>query len=171
MKSTADIVNEAQRILCEHLQPSRLKDLSPNAQNTDTLKKLVELFDNPVTLAIQARETDPEAQFMDAWNNYVEKVTYPINIEKGFFAPDRIVLVGDQISLMHSEISEGYEAHRKGLKDDKLPQYDGLPVELGDCVIRIMNFCRYFKHDIASMIVQKTRFNRGRPYMHGGKSC
>lgn len=48
---------------------------------------------------------------------------------------------GGLISLMHSEVSEGMEAHRKNERmDDKLPHRKGLEVELADALIRIGDF-------------------------------
>jgi len=47
--------------------------------------------------------------------------------------------VGEMIALMHSELSEALEAHRKNLKDDHLPEFDGVDVELVDCIIRAMD--------------------------------
>jgi hypothetical protein len=44
------------------------------------------------------------------------------------------------ISLVHSEISEAVEADRKDLDDDKLPEYKGVPVELADTAIRILDW-------------------------------
>lgn len=52
--------------------------------------------------------------------------------------PDRNY--GDLTSLFHSEISEAYEHHRKGSKDDHLPQYDGKVVELMDLLIRVFDY-------------------------------
>jgi hypothetical protein len=47
---------------------------------------------------------------------------------------------GQLIALMHSEVSEGLEADRKSLMDDKLPHRKGLEVELGDLFIRMGDF-------------------------------
>lgn len=47
--------------------------------------------------------------------------------------------VGEMIALMHSELSEALEAHRKNLMDDKLPHFHGIDVELIDCIIRAMD--------------------------------
>jgi hypothetical protein len=44
--------------------------------------------------------------------------------------------MGELLCLVHSEISEAMEGHRKNLKDDKLPQYPMLLVELVDALIR-----------------------------------
>lgn len=44
-------------------------------------------------------------------------------------------------SLIHSELSEALEAHRKGDRmDDKLPHRRGVEVELADCSIRLFDF-------------------------------
>jgi len=45
---------------------------------------------------------------------------------------------GEVVALMHSELSEALEAHRKGLMDDKLPHRSGVEVEFADCIIRIL---------------------------------
>lgn len=52
--------------------------------------------------------------------------------------PDRNF--GDICSLMHSEISEAYEAHRKDSPDDHLPGYPGKIVELADLAIRLFDW-------------------------------
>ena len=166
MHSPACLVKRAQEILTGYLaSPS---DESDRAAQT-ALADLIALLDSEQEREIMRRAADPAAQFVAAWNAYVDGVTYPINVSKGFFAPGRVVQVGDQIALMHSELSEGYEAWRKGLNDDKLTTRSGLEVELGDCVIRIMNFARHFQFDVPTAIIEKTAFNAGRPYMHGDK--
>lgn len=48
---------------------------------------------------------------------------------------------GDICSLVHSEISEAYEAHRKKDRmDDHLPKYRGKVVEFNDALIRLFDF-------------------------------
>lgn len=46
---------------------------------------------------------------------------------------------GEVVALMHSELSEALEAHRKSLMDDKLPDRPGIEVEFADCIIRILD--------------------------------
>jgi hypothetical protein len=60
------------------------------------------------------------------------------NIKTGeeYIERDRM---GERLCLIHSEVSEALEAHRKGLMDDKLPQYCGVVVELDDVLIRTFN--------------------------------
>lgn len=47
--------------------------------------------------------------------------------------------VGEMLCLIHSEISEAMEGHRKRLMDDKLPHRPMLKVELIDAMIRIFD--------------------------------
>lgn len=49
------------------------------------------------------------------------------------------------ICLAHSEISEAYEAKKRGkVYDNYIPEHEALYVELGDCIIRICDFCEHF---------------------------
>lgn len=76
---------------------------------------------------------------------------------------------GEMIALMHSELSEGLEALRKGLADDKLVNRPGIEVELADTVIRIMDYGAARGLDVSGAIVEKLRLNLTRGYRHGGK--
>lgn len=69
---------------------------------------------------------------------------------------------GEVVALMHSELSEALEAHRKNLMDDKLPHRSGMEVELADCVIRIFDTAAALGLDVAGALIEKNRFNRDR---------
>lgn len=47
--------------------------------------------------------------------------------------------VGELLCLVHSEISEALEGHRKNLMDDHLPKRKMIEVELADAIIRIFD--------------------------------
>jgi len=76
-------------------------------------------------------------------------------------------LVPEKLCLIHSEVSEALEAHRKGLMDDKLPHRLGIEVELGDALIRIFDLAGRLQKemtnfDLASGTIEKIGYNADR---------
>jgi NTP pyrophosphatase (non-canonical NTP hydrolase) len=106
---------------------------------------------------------------------------------------------GDIIALCHSELSEALEEHRNGHKPTEVyyscvnlgcvlndsgrcnkhleksaecykePKLEGIPIELADCIIRILDYCGKEGIDIEEAISIKHEYNKTRPYKHGGK--
>lgn len=75
---------------------------------------------------------------------------------------------GELIALMHSELSEGLEAMRKGNPpSEHIPDFSGLEEEMADTVIRIMDFCSEFNLRLGDAILVKMGFNANRPHKHG----
>lgn len=70
--------------------------------------------------------------------------------------------VGEMLALVHSEISEGLEGHRKDLMDDKLPHRKMLEVELADAVIRICDLAGACGFMLGDTIFEKVAFNMKR---------
>ena len=70
--------------------------------------------------------------------------------------------VGELLCLVHSEISEAMEGHRKLLMDDKLPNRTMLEVELADAVVRIFDMAGGLGLDVAGAISEKLLFNAQR---------
>ena len=72
-------------------------------------------------------------------------------------------LVAQKLCLIHSEVSEAMEGHRKGLADDKLPHRPAIEVELADAVIRIADLAGALGLDLGGAIAEKMEYNRKRP--------
>lgn len=70
--------------------------------------------------------------------------------------------VGELLCLIHSEISEAMEGHRKNLNDTHLTNRKMLEVELADAVIRIMDMAGGFDMDIGGAIAEKLKYNQSR---------
>lgn len=78
----------------------------------------------------------------------------------GELLPDRNK--GEMFALVHSEISEAFEAMRKDRMDDHLPNRSGVEVELADAIIRILDYCSNYNLDIGGAVVEKLLYNRVR---------
>lgn len=68
----------------------------------------------------------------------------------------------EKLLLIHSEVSEACEAHRKNLVDDKLPHRHGVEVELADAVIRIFDLAGALDMDVVGAMQEKLIFNQTR---------
>jgi hypothetical protein len=78
---------------------------------------------------------------------------------KGYPKIQPLKNVGELLCLVHSEVSEAMEGHRKLLMDDKLPHRTMLEVELADAVIRIFDMSGGLGLDVASAIAEKLVYN------------
>lgn len=80
---------------------------------------------------------------------------------------------GEQIALMHSELSEALEDYRNNLEINEIyfegDKPCGIPIELADCIIRIFDTCGKYDINLQEAIIKKMSYNEKRPYKHGGK--
>lgn len=67
--------------------------------------------------------------------------------------------VAEMLCLIHSEISEALEGHRKRKMDDHLPNRKSIEVELADALIRICDLAGYLQLDLGGAVDDKMAYN------------
>lgn len=71
-------------------------------------------------------------------------------------------MVPQKLLLIHTEISEATEGHRKGIKDAHLPERDATEVELADALIRIFDLGGALGYDLGAAMAEKMAYNAQR---------
>lgn len=81
------------------------------------------------------------------------------DLESGTSLIEAPRIVEQKLCLIHSEVSEALEGHRKNLMDDKLPHRKMLEVELADAIIRICDLAGAMSLDLGGAIAEKLQYN------------
>ncbi len=80
--------------------------------------------------------------------------------EKGFGTKPEDINVAEKLVLVHSEVSEAFEAYRHKNIDGK----DGFKEELGDVIQRVLHICGIFDIDIEVEVLKKLDSNKDRDW-------
>lgn len=109
------------------------------------------------------------SQLADALADAQERV-YAVNVDNGWFEDDRTV--GDDIALLHSEVSEMLEAFREGGLGDLTVglKPEGFGSEAADVLVRLLDTCKRRGINLAWEFERKLAYNKTRGYKHGGKT-
>lgn len=103
--------------------------------------------------------------------NELRDKAYQNAVDHGFYDAGRPT-VADYCANLHGEVSELWEAHRKGkLLDqcDKPVPLNCLEEELADIIIRCCDMAGAMQVDLDRAVAEKMAFNATRSYRHGGK--
>jgi len=94
-----------------------------------------------------------------------------VNAENGWF--DKTRTFGEDVALLHSEVSEMLEAFREMDMVDTL-EPSGKPIGVGseaaDILIRLLDTCYRYGIDLEKQFHIKMNYNKTRGYRHGGKA-
>jgi len=111
-------------------------------------------------------------RYMAASVNALVDVCHGASLEAGWYQFEvditdlhknrKIVPVPEKLVLIHSEISEAMEGHRKDLMDDHLPHRKMMEVELADAMIRICDLAGALDFDLGGAIIEKMAYNKDR---------
>lgn len=94
------------------------------------------------------------------------------SVRKGW-DPDPGRTFGDEIALLHSEVSEALEAYRDWkLEDPTVPggKPEGVASEFADVLIRLLHYSAVHGFDLEAEYERKMAYNEGRPWRHGGRT-
>lgn len=112
----------------------------------------------------------------NGWLATAQRTVTDINKANGWFESDRTF--GDDIALLHSEVSEALEAYRtdgvadatlNNHNDSRLPKPEGVGSEFADVLVRLLDSCERWGIDLEYEFNRKLQYNATRGHRHGGK--
>jgi NTP pyrophosphatase (non-canonical NTP hydrolase) len=121
-------------------------------------------LDTAVAKAIEVTKANYLAELMEE--------AYQVAVSKGWEEDAETRSFGDETALLHSEISEAFEAYRRRGFDyweGENGKPEGVGPEFADEFIRLLHYCRCHGFDLQFEYDRKTAYNRTRAHRHGGK--
>lgn len=106
--------------------------------------------------------------------NAMARVVWETACSRGWHpGPPPINDIPRHLMNVHTEVSELWEAYRRGTLDAP-SEHEGLNLsqfeeELADIIIRALDLGQMYGIDLKRAVGMKDQFNRQRPYRHGGK--
>ena len=155
-----------QQYLCEDYTMVPEEDLNRwKQENEEGIEALEE--------ALRTMKEHKEAQTITGINQVAREI-HENAVEHGWWDEERGF--PEVIALIHSEVSEALEEYRNHREPTEIyigdkGKPEGIPYELADVIIRILDYCGYAGIDIDAAITEKHEYNKTRPYRHGGKVC
>lgn len=149
-----------------------------------TNEQILEVLGFAVTSTDQLCDRIRSLFGQDVEANYLAKLQAEIreiNVDNGWYDGSERPF-GDDVALLHSEVSEMYEAYRNVLFEDitancpcdgEDPNHvckpEGVGSEAADVLVRLLDTCERHEIDLFFEVTRKLAFNRTRGYRHGGK--
>lgn len=106
--------------------------------------------------------------------NELAQFVYRNSIDKGFYELDKVRDFDGMLANVHGEVSEALQEWRNGRgmtetyhNEDFKPE--GIPSELADIIIRVLDICAHFDINIEEAVWHKVSYNLNRPYRHGNR--
>lgn len=107
----------------------------------------------------------------------LQKIFHQTAVDHGFYDDIQKVpneyYIASKLALISSEVSEALEDVRKGnmaFVVDKNGKPTGLPSELADVIIRVLDLSEHLAIDMDAVLIAKHNYNKTRSYRHGDKT-
>lgn len=149
---------------------------NPYDRTLDDAKALVALREREIESYRSSGEVPSRALMGDALTAYTglshaQSLCHALAARSGWWTnlntgetidPHDPLVFAQKIALIHSEVSEAMEGHRKSLMDDHLPHRRMVEAELADVLLRVFDTAGAMRLDLAGAVIEKLAYNQQR---------